>query len=194
MAVHSAFSQDKEAPAQCTGVTKRDGISGRTPIAGATLRAPGGHTFAHNARGLSRLRLRHPQPWWSRPMTTDGCSVVARMPRYGPAASGIRSAQRIPATGQNGSSRHGLALFDSRSRRISEYMSGLLIGGFGVQAPGGAPGLTWGFAAEIIVLLLVLSPCLLHVWSRAGTRSWRACQKRPRRQRTAAARRGTSRS
>jgi hypothetical protein len=31
--------------------------------------------------------------------------MFARMPRYAPAASDIRSDSRIPATGQNGSSR-----------------------------------------------------------------------------------------
>jgi Protein of unknown function (DUF1264) len=35
------------------------------------------------------------------------CFMFARMPRYTPAASGSRSAPRIPATGQTGSSRHG---------------------------------------------------------------------------------------
>jgi len=73
--------------------------------------------------------------------------MVARMPRYAPAASGTRSAQRIPATRQNGSPRHVLTSFDSSSSRKIEYSSGLLIRGFGVQVPGGAPGLTWGFIA-----------------------------------------------
>jgi hypothetical protein len=53
--------------------------------------------------------LRRPRPWWSRPIRTDGCSMVARMPRYGLAPPGIRSAPRIPAIGQNDSSRHVLA-------------------------------------------------------------------------------------
>jgi hypothetical protein len=51
------------------------------------------------------------------------------------------------ATGQNGSSRHMLALFDSSSKRINEQSSGLLIRGFGVQVLGGAPVLTWSFTA-----------------------------------------------
>jgi hypothetical protein len=71
--------------------------------------------------------------------------MFARMPRYASAAFGIRSAPRIPATGQNGSSRHVLALHDSISRKINEQNSGLLIRGFGVQVPGGAPVMTWGF-------------------------------------------------
>jgi hypothetical protein len=51
--------------------------------------------------------------------------MVARMPRYAPAASGVRSTPRIPASGQNGSSRHVLALYDSSSRRIIEQSSAL---------------------------------------------------------------------
>jgi hypothetical protein len=43
-------------------------------------------------------------------MRADVCSSFARMPWYAPAASGIRSAPRIPATGPNGSSWRRLAL------------------------------------------------------------------------------------
>jgi hypothetical protein len=53
--------------------------------------------------------------------------MVARMPRYVPAPSGIRSESRIPAIGQNGSSRHVQELFGSSSRSVNEYRSGLLI-------------------------------------------------------------------
>jgi hypothetical protein len=53
--------------------------------------------------------------------------MFAPMPRYAPAASDIHSVPRIPATGQNGSSRHVLALFNSSSRRIIECRSGALI-------------------------------------------------------------------
>ena len=87
------------------------------------------------AEALVNPSRRHPRLWWSSPMPADGCSMVARMPRYAPAASGIRRAPRIPATGQNGSSRHMLAFFDSSSRRISEQSSGLLIRWFGTQIP-----------------------------------------------------------
>jgi hypothetical protein len=55
--------------------------------------------------------------------------MFARMPRYTPAAPGIRSAAQMRPTGQNGSSRHVLALFDSSSSRINELSSGLLICG-----------------------------------------------------------------
>ena len=62
--------------------------------------APDAYSFADDPHGLSRLRLRALRSQWSRPMHTDGCSMFARMPRYAPAASGIRSAPRIPAIGQ----------------------------------------------------------------------------------------------
>jgi hypothetical protein len=66
------------------------------------------------------------------------------MPRYVPAGSGTRSESWISTTAQNGSSRHVLTIFDSRSRIISEFRSGLLIRGFGVHdllvVAGGHPG------------------------------------------------------
>jgi hypothetical protein len=79
---------------------------------------------------LFRPVTKMPSTQWSRPMAADGCSMVARMPRYAPAASGIRSATQIPATGQNSSSRHVPTLFDSSSRIINEQSSGLLIRGY----------------------------------------------------------------
>jgi hypothetical protein len=91
--------------------------------------------------------------------------MVARMPRYGLAASGTRSAQRIPATVQNGSSRHVLAFFDSSSTRINEHRSGLLIRGFGVRVPGGAPGLS----RHYMCLLLLFSGLVGPGWVRCGT-------------------------
>jgi hypothetical protein len=106
-----------------------------------------------------------PRPYWSRPMRADVCSMFARMPRYAPAPSGIRSAARMRATGQNGSSRHVLALFDSSSKRINEQSSGLLIRGFGVQVPGGAPGLTWGFRLQVVLLSELVGPW----WVQCGT-------------------------
>ena len=112
---------------------------------------------------------------WSRPIRIDVCSMFARMPRYAPAASGTRSALRIPASGQNGSSRHMLALFDGSSRIINEQRSELLIRGFGVQVPGGAPVLTWGFIdrrsslrARFVLIFFLRS--WLTCWSSSGTR------------------------
>jgi len=48
-------------------------------------------------------------------MPADVAPWLLGCPRYAPAASGIRSAPRIPATGQNGSSRHVSASSDTRS-------------------------------------------------------------------------------
>src|SRR5690242_14938410 len=70
---------------------------------------------------------------------------ASRIPRYAPAASGIHSTPRIPASGQNVSSRHVLASPDTRSEGRNECRSGLLIRGFGIRVPGGAPVLTWGY-------------------------------------------------
>lgn len=91
----------------------------------------------------------------SRPPTTDVCSMFARTPRYTPAPLGIRIRTQIRSTGQNGSSRHALALFDSSPERISEQSSGLLIRGFGGQVPGGAPELAV-FALGVSVAGLAL--------------------------------------
>ena len=57
--------------------------------------------------------------------------------------------------------------------------AGLLIRGFGVQGPGGAPGLTWGLITLVIFYVSVLSPCLLGVCSRARTLQSGACQNGP---------------
>jgi hypothetical protein len=109
--------------------------------------APDAYTFADDAPRPVPTASAMSSTQWSRPIRIDVCSMFARMPRYGPTPSGTRSAARMRTTGQNGSSRHVLALFDSSSRRINEQSSGLLIRGFGVQVPGGAPVLTWGFIA-----------------------------------------------
>ena len=71
--------------------------------------------------------------------------MFARTSRYAPAAPGIRSPPRIRATAQNGRPRHESSSHDTRSERRIELSSGLLICGFGVQVPGGAPILTWGY-------------------------------------------------
>jgi hypothetical protein len=107
--------------------------------------APDAYTFTDDAPGPVPTAPATSSTQWSRPIRFDVCSMFARMPRYGPAPPGIRSATRMRATGQNGSSRHVLALHDSSSRRINEHSSGLLIRGFGVQVPGGALVVTWGY-------------------------------------------------
>jgi hypothetical protein len=165
-------------------------------------------TAANASRRARRLYLcpRQAQPlpaasqevsaWWSRPFVSDVCSMFARMPRYTPAPLGIRSTARMRATGRNGSSRHVLALFDSSSRRINEQSSGLLIRRFGVQVPGGAPVLTWGFiksrSSPRARFVPILIPCSLRACSAVG---WWACGslsktdgKAPRVQRTQSAR------
>jgi hypothetical protein len=115
-------------------------------------------------------------------MPADVCSMFARMPRYALAPSGTRSAAWIRATGQTGSSRHVLALFGSSSRRKSEQRSGILIRGFGVQVPGGAPALIWHytrfgrprggrFGAMFAPRLLVSPDVVDHgAWSGPGER------------------------
>ncbi len=111
------------------GITKRVGSSCWTPIAGTALR---------RARPLYLCR-RCPWPLpaasqtfsaqWSRPVRIDVCSMFARMLRYRLAAPGIRSAARMPTTGQNSSSRHGLAKLTISSSRKYKQSSGLLICG-----------------------------------------------------------------
>jgi hypothetical protein len=91
--------------------------------------------------------------------------MFARMPRYAPAPLGIRSAARMRATGQNGSFRHVLALFDSSSMIIIKQRSGLLIRRFGVQVPGGAPVLTWGFRLQVVLF----SELVRLWWVQCGT-------------------------
>ena len=134
------------------------------------------YTITVIAEPLVGRSPRRPRPWWSRPMPADGCSMVARMPRYAPAASGIRSAPRIPATGQNGSSRHVSHRPTPGQHGILEQSSGLLIRGFGVQVPGGAPVLTWGFIAQVVFFVSVLFTWLIRGCSHARTQQSRACQ------------------
>ena len=57
--------------------------------------------------------------------------------------------------------------------------SGLLIRWFGVQVPGGAPGLAWGFITPGHFYVSVSSPWLLRGCSRARTLQSGSCQKRP---------------
>jgi hypothetical protein len=102
------------------GTASRDHGSCRSlppdPGRGLRVRAEGSYTLPS--------RVQPPRPYWSRPFGTDVRSMFARMPRYAPAPLGIRSPAQMRATGQNGSSRHVLALFDSSSIRINEQSSG----------------------------------------------------------------------
>jgi hypothetical protein len=140
--------------------------------------APDAYTFADDAPRPAPTASATSSTQWSRPIRADVCSMFARMPRYDPAPPGIRSDARMQGTGQNDSTRHVLTSFDSSSRRISEQSSGLLIRGFGVQVPGGAPVLAWGFIVPGHFFVSVLSLCLLHVCSGARIQLSGACQKR----------------
>ena len=130
--------------------------------------APDACTFADDAPRPVPTASATSSTQWSRPIRIDVCSMFARMPRYGPAPPGIRSEARMPATGQNDSSRHVLAWLDSSSRRINEQRIGFLIRRFGVQVPGGAPGLTWGFMTPGCFCVSVLSP-VVAPWLLART-------------------------
>ena len=146
------------------GITQRVSSSCRTRITDNTLRRAGHLYLAGDAHCVARPSLRCPRQQWSRPVRIDVCSMFARTSWYAPALLGIRSAARMRAAGRSGSSWHVLALFDSSSRRISEQSSGLLIRGFGVRVPGGAPVLTWGFTAPGHFLCArfvpMFAPCL----------------------------------
>ena len=134
-------------------VTKRDDICHPDPHRGQHVASRRELYLAPMMCLASRSHAPHAMAYWYRPVRIDVCSMFARMPRHAPAASGIRSAARMRETGQNGSSRHVLALHDGSSKRINEQTSGLLIRGFGVQVPGGAPVLTWPYSFRAIRLL-----------------------------------------
>jgi hypothetical protein len=161
------------------GTTKRVGDSCQPRPLLPRRVVQGTYTFADDAPRPVPTASATSSTQWSRPIRIDVCSMFARMPRYGPAPPGIRSEARMQATGQNDSPRHVLTSFDSSSRGINEQISGLLIRGFGVQVPGGAPGLAWGFTTPGHFYVSVLSPCLLRVCSGARTLQSGSCQKRP---------------
>jgi hypothetical protein len=103
------------------------------------------------------------------------CSMFARMSRYGPVAADItRHPLSRPAV-QSGRSRHASAQNGMRQRSKNEQSSRLLICGFGVRVPGGAPALTWRYTrfgrprggrfGAMFAPRLLVSPDLVH---RAG--------------------------
>jgi hypothetical protein len=97
--------------------------------------------------------------------------MFARMSRYGPAAAGTtRHPLSRPAV-RSGRSRHASAQNDTRKRSKIEQSSGLLIRGFGVRVPGGAPVLTWHYAESELPrdgrFGAVLAPCSLVSLDRA---------------------------
>ena len=106
-------SQQRVSAIEPAGITYRVDRSHRTLITRDVLRRARHLYLTDGGYALVPPRPRRSRSWWSRPVHADGCSMVARMPRYGPAPPGIRSTARMRATGQNGSSRHVLALLDS---------------------------------------------------------------------------------
>ena len=153
---------DRAPPA---GITKRVGICCPTRSADDTLRRARRLYHCRRYPRSPLLRLQCAGPQWSRPVRIHVCSMFARMPRYGPALPGIRSAARMRATAQNGRSRYALALSDSSSRRISEQSSGLLIRGFGVQVPGGAQVTACSFRLQVVLFCHSVGPW----WVPCGT-------------------------
>jgi hypothetical protein len=136
----------KHAPVDPARVCQQESRSVSIAHAGpGPQTVPDAYTFPDDAARPVPAASATSSTQWSRPIGIDVCSMFAPTPRYGPAPPGIRSEARMPATGQNDSSRHVLAWLDSSSRRINEQSSGLLICGSGVQVPGGAPVPTWGF-------------------------------------------------
>ena len=139
---------------------------------------PGIYTFADDGYSLSRL--------WPRRAWRGGLDLCT--PMVAPCLLGCpgtrrqhpASAERSPirAAGQNGSSRHVPASLSTSSKRRYEQISRLLIRGFGVQVPGGAPVMTWGFIAPGLFFRVRFVP-MAAPWLLARTDpAIRACQKR----------------
>jgi hypothetical protein len=157
----------KHAPVDPARVCQQESRSVSIAHAGpGPQTVPNAYTFPDDAPRPVPAASATSSTQWSRPIRIDVCSMFARMARYGPAPPGIRSATRMRATGQNGSSRHVLALLNSSSESITKHSSGLLIRGFGVQVPGGAPVLTWPYSSRAIRL------CLCGAWMGHARARW----------------------
>ena len=144
------------------GITNRVGRFRRAPIAPAYCAAPGIYTFAVDGYGLSPPRLRRPRPWWSRPVHTRcllGCPGTPRQHAVSAARRGYGRPHRTAGSGM-----YRYHLIAAQGRKI-EHISGLLICGFGVQVPGGAPVLTSGYtrSGSLVkaVSLAMFAPWLL---------------------------------
>jgi len=148
------------------GITHRVGCFGCTPTAACML-CRARHLYL--CRRWSEASPHH-DPGALGPGGLDLCAVMfcsmfARMPpvrpgsiRYPQHAAEFRRADR------NGSSRHVSASSDTRSEgKKNECRSGLLICGFGVRVPGGAPVLTWDYTHSGPLVKAVFPPvvCLL---------------------------------
>jgi len=97
-------------------------------------------------------------------------------PRQRPVSAARRRFRRSDKTAAPGTFRHRLT---PGQHGILEQSSGLLIRGFGVQVPGGAPVLTWGFTAPGHFLRARFVP-VVAPWLLARTDpAIGSCQKRP---------------
>jgi hypothetical protein len=81
-----------------------------------------------------------------------GCPGTRRQHPVSAARLGFRRPDKMAAPG---TFRHRLS---PGQEVILEQSSGLLIRGFGVQVPGGAPVLTWSLSLQVIFHVPVLSP------------------------------------
>jgi hypothetical protein len=101
----------------------------------AQSRAPGTRpAWSHASRGYYGLCL-PPE----RTTVAHVCSMFARMSRYGPVAVSITRHPLSWFAVQSGRSRHASVQNGTRQWSKIEQSSGLLIRGFGVRVPGGAP-------------------------------------------------------
>jgi hypothetical protein len=99
------------------------------------------------------------------PAPKDVCSVFARMSRHCLIVPDIKRYRKWRSRGRNGTAGH----LSGIRRTLSSV---LLIRGFGVQVPGGAPVLTWGFyhpfrlvddrSQAMFAPRLLVSPDLVH--------------------------------
>jgi hypothetical protein len=111
---------------------------------------PDAYTFADHAHRLSRLRLRPPRynglDHWASMVAPCllGCPGRPRQRPVSAARRGFRRPDKMAAPG---------------TRR-------LLIRGFGVQVPGGAPALTWGFCCSRLIFMCPFCPCGCSVVAR----------------------------
>jgi hypothetical protein len=155
---HGSAHRQQESRSLSAALTGRGSQVSRCAV-------PDAYTFAADARGLFRLRLRRPR--------YDGLDQCASV--FAPCLLGCPGTPRqhpvsaapcgYRATAQNGSSRRVLALSDISSKIRIECRSELLIREFGVRVPGGAPVLTWGFTTpgrfSWLLFVPVFGPCLL---------------------------------
>ena len=163
--VHHGSTGDRCcAPAACQPLIRRTARDASTSDRSALRTAPSPAQRSHRSSAPPRPEMLLTVAGDSWCTGTHVCSMFARMSRYGPVAGGItrHRVSRLPHRPAGHSiSRHYLTRFKSTTSR-------LLICGFGVQVPGGAPILTWGFTgpgpsfrARFVPILPALAPGLL---------------------------------